>query len=186
MNAEPKERQILLEYIGTLNDQLSVDLLMDFVRNEENPEFVARALELLNETKHPRLIILFTELMSVDRASTCLQVLQYLRMEHVYGPKSLYPLELANQSRFLEVRQAALRGFAELASQRKEGAKEDTEDNTIYQMAFERVLSLFNDDPEEDIVANAFELLFAQEKPFFPVWKGPLGLAHSEFGYAVR
>ena len=92
MNAEPKERQVLLEYIGTLNDQLSVDLLMDFVRNEENPEFVARALELLNETKHPRLIILFTELMSVDRASTCLQVLQYLRMEHVYGPKSLYPL----------------------------------------------------------------------------------------------
>ena len=98
-------------------------------------------------------------------------------------PKSLYPLELANQSRFLEVRQAALRGFAEFTSQRKEGAKEDTEDNTIYQMAFERVLSLFNDDPEEDIVANAFELLFAQEKPLLPGVEGVLlGLAHSEFG----
>ena len=179
MNAEPKDRQTLLEYIGTLNDQLSVDLLVNFVQNEENPEFVARALELLNETKHPRLIILFTELMSVDRASTCLQVLEYLRMDHVYGSKSLYPLSLANQSSFLEVRQAALRGFAGLASHRGNGSAED---NTTYQMAFERILGLFNDDHEEDIVANAFELLFAQTEPLMPGVEGVLlALAHSEF-----
>ena len=62
----------------------------------------------------------------------------------------------------------------QFTSQRKEDAKEDTEDNTIYQMAFERVLSLFNEDPEEDI-NNAFELLFAQEKTLLPGVKGPVG-----------
>ena len=175
----PKNREALLEYVGTLNDQLAVDVLMYFVRNEENPVFVGRALEFLNATKHPRLIILFTELMSVDRAATCLQVLEYLRMDHLYGPTSLYPLDLANQSSFLEVRQAALRGFAELATKRGQVSGEE---NTIFQMAFERVLGIFNDDNEEDMVANAFELLFAQANPLMPGMKGILlTLAHSKY-----
>ena len=179
MRNSPKDRETLIEYIGTLNDQLAVDLLMHFVRNEENPIFVGRALDLLNATKHPRLIILFTELMSVDRSATCLQVLGYLRMDHLYGTTSLYPLDLANQSSFLEVRQSALRGYAELATKRGQGSSED---NTVFQMAFERVLEVFNDDNEEDMVANAFEFLFAQANPLMPGMEGILlTLAHSEY-----
>ena len=61
-----------------------------------------------------------------------------------------------------------------------EGAKEDTEDNTIYQMAFERVLSLFNDDPEEDIVANVSCCLHKKTLTS-RCGRSPLGLA-AEFG----
>ena len=79
-------------------------------------------------------------------------------MPHLYGAESLYPLDLANDSSYLAVRQAALRGYAELAARR-----ESDSSNITYQMAFERILSLFNDDDEDDIVNNAFQVLFAQE-----------------------
>ena len=179
MKASPTEREALLEYLGTMNDQVAVDVLVQFVCNEENPVFVARALELLNRSNHPRLIILFTELMEVKRSSTCLQVLDYLRMDHLYGVKSLYPLDLANQSSFLEVRQSALRGFAELAAQRGQGNEDD---NTVFQIAFERLLGLFKNDDEEDIVSNTFDLLFGQSQPLMPGIDGVLlALAHSQF-----
>ena len=111
--------------------------------------------------------------MDIDREATCLQVFEYLRMEHLYGKDSLYPLELANDSYFLKVRQAGLRGYAELAARRE---AEPT--NVVLQTAFERILEIFNEDDEDDIIDNAFHFLFGQENLFFGVEGVLIAVAH--------
>ena len=44
MKGKPEDREALLEYLADFGDPLSIEILIDFVRNESNPTFVSRAL----------------------------------------------------------------------------------------------------------------------------------------------
>ena len=70
-------------------------------------------------------------LMKVNREATCLRVLDYLRQDDIYGSESLYPLDVADKSSFLAVRQKALREYAALAAKRSQNAN-----TTAYSTAY--------------------------------------------------
>ena len=143
-----------------------MEILIRSVRNESNPTFVSRALELLNATQHPRLVVIFTDLMSVPREQTCLDVLEYLQMPHLYGDESLYPLDLANKSSYLSVRQAALRGYATLAERRSADSS-----NTTYQMAFERISHCFMKMAKTTLLPTLFNCCLHNNSHLSPVLK---------------
>lgn len=174
MGESPQQRKALVEFLRTLGDKLSVNILMEFVKVEDNPALIDQGLSVLYASNHPRLPVLLTQLMNVKREATCLRVLEYLRKDNIYGRESLYPLDVANQSSFVALRQAAIRGYAELATKRREHPTE-----VLYQMAFSRIMDLLYDS-EDDIVDVAFDLLFGQNDALLPGVDGVLtAVAHS-------
>ena len=96
MRGKPEVRQAFLEEVATWRDNLSVDILVDFINHEENPQFVLRALEILRATKHPKLQGIFEEILGHDITVVGLKCLDYLRELH--GEDNLYPLDLVFSS----------------------------------------------------------------------------------------
>ena len=90
-----------------------LEALNKIVSMEEAPHLVSQTLEILDETKHPSLPYFYEKMLDESRTSTVLEAFQFLR--GVYGKYDIYPLQKAFTRSGIELRKAAMLGFAELA-----------------------------------------------------------------------
>ena len=90
-----------------------LEALNKIVSLEEAPHLVRQALEILDDTKHPSLPYFYEKMLDESRVSTVLVAFEFLR--GIYGQYDIYPLQKAFTRSGIELRKAAMLGFAELA-----------------------------------------------------------------------